>query len=364
MFCKNCGQLLPDGTVFCTKCGANQTLENTPPQTELNAQPQNTGYEPPYNTAYYPTNPPVKEDKSNVGLNILSWFIPLFGIIYYFVVREKKPKEAKGTLKTALISFGVNFVLAFIGVIITVVATGTLLGVTMSQLPNLDPEYNVDYSDEYNDYHWGSDDENHDHYDYGDEERDDYVAPPAAEDTTAPTTQSDKSDMNASTKWTDYTVYINGVKVTLPMSYADFTKATGCTFKDADDAQSTLKPNYYTYVNMVDKNGNVFCIDVLNDSDSVKTYGECKIININDFERHSLGNADIVFAGGLRIGDKITENKLKEMFGTPDTTWYSDDGKDFKYTYYENYDEYYSNRKFEITVYSGVINDLELTNRS
>lgn len=27
MFCKNCGQELPEGTIFCTKCGANQRTE-------------------------------------------------------------------------------------------------------------------------------------------------------------------------------------------------------------------------------------------------------------------------------------------------------------------------------------------------
>lgn len=27
MFCKNCGQELPDDTAFCTKCGANQGIE-------------------------------------------------------------------------------------------------------------------------------------------------------------------------------------------------------------------------------------------------------------------------------------------------------------------------------------------------
>lgn len=28
MFCKNCGQELPDDTVFCSKCGANQGTEH------------------------------------------------------------------------------------------------------------------------------------------------------------------------------------------------------------------------------------------------------------------------------------------------------------------------------------------------
>lgn len=30
------------------------------------------------------------------------------------------------------------------------------------------------------------------------------------------------------------------------------------------------------------------------------------------------------------------------------------------YTYYENYDKYWGNREFKITVYDGVINDLDL----
>lgn len=87
MYCKNCGKELYEGAEHCDGCGVNQTIS-------------------------YPTN--IVPDVSNKGLNILSFFIPIIGIILYFVKREEKPIEAKGTLKWALISIIVSTVLPFV----------------------------------------------------------------------------------------------------------------------------------------------------------------------------------------------------------------------------------------------------------
>ncbi|MDE5994264.1 MAG: zinc ribbon domain-containing protein [Oscillospiraceae bacterium] len=348
MFCKNCGKQLPDGTVFCTECGTNQSAVNPAPNT-VNPnmaynQPQNTGY----SSGVYQTQPMnSKHDKSNVGLNILSWFVPIFGLIYYFVKKNERPNEAKGTLKAGLISIGVNVLILIISLVLIFAGTFAVIGGAMSG--NKEDEPN-DVGSKYLDT---SDD-------YGDMVISDKYEITADENKTETSSQSGNADVNISSNWTDYTIAINGAKITIPMSYKEFANKTGCTFADSQDAKTTLKSNYYTYATMTDSSGKKFTIDLLNESGDLKTLDECTVISVNDFQRHSAGNADIVFAGGLRIGDKTTEAELKKLFGEPDDTWYSNDGSSFKYTYYENYDKYYSNRKFVITVYDGLINDIDL----
>lgn len=345
MFCKNCGTNLPEGTIFCTNCGANQQAGNPAPNNAVNTAPSPVVTQQPYQAQ--PQTQPVKEDKSNIGLNILSWFVPVFGVIYYLVKKKERPKEAKGTLKTGLISFGVNFIVIILSVVLIFAGTFSAIGSITDDFDDMSG-----YEDTYEDYDFSYkgdiDDLTQSNDTYEDE-------------TTETTTQSGKSNVNASSDWTNYTVYLNGKSVKLPISWADFSKATGASFKDSQDAQQTLKSNYYTVVTVQDAKGCFFCVELLNETKDVKTLGECTVISISDFKRYSgNGQADLVFAGNLKINDNITEAELKQLFGEPDDTWYSENSNDYKYTYYEDYDTYYGSREFTITVYDGVINDLDL----
>jgi hypothetical protein len=51
------------------------------------------------------------EDKLGVGLTILSFCIPLAGLILYFVKKEKTPAAAKTAITAAAIGFGIGIVL-------------------------------------------------------------------------------------------------------------------------------------------------------------------------------------------------------------------------------------------------------------
>lgn len=132
--CPNCNKQVPEGTKFCPSCGA-QIPEPTKNDVPQGAPVTHQGYvrgENPYqqvNNPQYPNvnrqtpyNQPnmVQEDKTNVGLCVLSVFVPLFGIIYYFCIRKKRPKEAKGCLKAGLISAGVSILLSIIITFVTV----------------------------------------------------------------------------------------------------------------------------------------------------------------------------------------------------------------------------------------------------
>lgn len=78
-------------------------------------------YQPPQppNPSYYPPQQPV-EEKASVGLAILSFIIPLAGLIIFLTQKEKKPKTAKVSGICALVSFILNI---FITIIITIAST-------------------------------------------------------------------------------------------------------------------------------------------------------------------------------------------------------------------------------------------------
>lgn len=83
----------------------NQQYYQAPPQ-----QPQ--GY---YNQPNYNMPPmPVQEEKASVGLAILSYLIPLVGLILYLTKKDTRPKTAKVCGKCALASFIINIAISVI----------------------------------------------------------------------------------------------------------------------------------------------------------------------------------------------------------------------------------------------------------
>ena len=79
-YCTNCGSPLNDDQEFCLNCGLMIKSENL----EEN------------------------EDKGSVGFSILSFFIPIVGLIIFLMWQEKSPKTAKQAGFWALIGFVIN----------------------------------------------------------------------------------------------------------------------------------------------------------------------------------------------------------------------------------------------------------------
>lgn len=74
---------------------------------------------PPQQGYYNQQNPnmpsmPVQEEKASVGLAILSYLIPLVGLILYLTKKDTRPKTAKVCGKCALASFIINLVITVI----------------------------------------------------------------------------------------------------------------------------------------------------------------------------------------------------------------------------------------------------------
>ena len=135
MFCSQCGKEIPDDATFCNFCGA-QVKEDTPePQATVNntyqAAPKpskmvhcrNCGALMDENATVCPRcGAPVGSvgstaegpDEPDTVLNVLSFLIPIVGLILYCVNINKFPKKAKTLGKWALIGFGVSVVIGII----------------------------------------------------------------------------------------------------------------------------------------------------------------------------------------------------------------------------------------------------------
>lgn len=83
-FCSHCGKEVLEDAVICPNCGCS-----VGPVSSV-------------------------EDVNSTGLNVLSFFFPLVGLILYLVFRDKTPIRAKGVGKWALIGFIVGCVLTLI----------------------------------------------------------------------------------------------------------------------------------------------------------------------------------------------------------------------------------------------------------
>lgn len=105
MYCANCGQqIFPNPTGTCPNCGApigqNAPTDAVPPQY---APPPYVPPVPPYRVS-----PMVSYEDADTLLKILCFFVPLVGIILYFVDRDTKPVAAKQCLNLSLIGLGVS----------------------------------------------------------------------------------------------------------------------------------------------------------------------------------------------------------------------------------------------------------------
>ena len=87
MFCSKCGKEIHDEAVVCIHCGCE--VVNTK-AADVEAK---------------------EEDKVSVGLCILSFLIPLFGIIYWPLKHKSTPNKAQACGITAIVGWVINFII-------------------------------------------------------------------------------------------------------------------------------------------------------------------------------------------------------------------------------------------------------------
>lgn len=87
-YCSKCGKELIDEAVVCTYCGCA--------------------------VSGAPIGIKNEEDEVSIGLCVLSYFIPLFGIIYWAIKHNDIPKKSKACGITALVSWGLGILIYFV----------------------------------------------------------------------------------------------------------------------------------------------------------------------------------------------------------------------------------------------------------
>lgn len=339
MKCQKCGQECQDGLRFCSNCGNDLWGQNQQNQGQGAPQYHGNGY-------------PQQEDKTSVGLAILSFFIPIVGLILFLVKRDKSPKTSKACGICALVSFLVNLVVIGLSFALVFKATDTVF----DNLGKFDVETNFDYEDDEYFYEDETDDESDKVVVDKKEEQGE------KEETKEDTSKTDNGDSaaNTSTEWKSYQFVVNGKTITLPCTYSELKSATGFSLKSADE-KSYLEKGYYTTANMYKSDKLALYIELLNETDGDATYADCTVTSITQSEYQvEQGAAKITFPGGLQVGQALTVEQAKQMFGEPTDTYHYDGGSDYvsdKLTWSEDSD-WTTHNNFEINILNGVIDEL------
>jgi len=104
--CKYCGTELPDEALFCTSCGANQTV--TRENTSESAAPA-------VNPSVYNSAP----NEKYTGWCVLGFIFPLIALLCYFLWRDREPAKALAVGKGGLMSL--SFSSPIVGLIVYIV---------------------------------------------------------------------------------------------------------------------------------------------------------------------------------------------------------------------------------------------------
>lgn len=109
MYCAKCGTALVNG-----KCPACGRIEN--PNINFSNNP----------SVQQPVYAFKEQDSKSAGYSILSFFIPIIGLILYFVWKDQFPIRAKECGKWALIGFGLGLFSTIILLIIMLIGVASV----------------------------------------------------------------------------------------------------------------------------------------------------------------------------------------------------------------------------------------------
>lgn len=146
MYCKYCGHEIEDGAKFCTNCGAQQEDDTKfEPTEESKYEPTVVAEEKPeeefnFGATAEPEkqeepkkDEPKKDDKSNaVAFGILSFFVPIVGIILFAIWHKDYPERSKACLIGAIVAIAISVA---VGVLYRLIAGLIVIGENLSVVP-------------------------------------------------------------------------------------------------------------------------------------------------------------------------------------------------------------------------------------
>lgn len=340
MLCNNCGKEIDTNTKFCPYCG-KEVLNSNLNQKNVNNQEiivekkdvyQSNNINSQESYSDQQNNNQNIEEKANIGLAILSFFIPLAGLIVFIVKKDKEPKTAKTSGICALVSFILNilivsfafFAMFFYSSKVNNEIKDTALD-TFDKIIEKSEEVNDDINNEIDD---------------------------------------ESFNKEVSSRWSDYEVVINNKSIKLPCTYLELTNVTGFKMKSAQE-NSMLSSNHYTLVNMYKNDKLALYTEILNDTNGDIKYTDGKITRIGQTKYQVLSGADaFTFPGGIKAGDEITESEIVSKYGEPTKkdNYSSNNYESVTYKYNAN-TNWTTTNYFEIKIVNGIIDEITLDNR-
>ncbi len=107
MKCSNCGAEMMPGAQFCQVCGATQPMQ----------QGFNNAAQQPYQQQMYQgAQPPVmvSSEDAPVWLKIVSFLIPIVGLIMWAVKKKDEPVAAKSCITWGIAGFATSIILGWL----------------------------------------------------------------------------------------------------------------------------------------------------------------------------------------------------------------------------------------------------------
>lgn len=307
MLCSNCGSKLNGDVKFCPNCGKEVLNSNTTNQ----------------------ISDKNNDEKVNVGLVILSFIIPLAGLIIFLTKKDNEPKTAKASGICALVSF----ILEIIAILVMFMIFSFVLNTSKEIVKEGGNTFNKIMD--------------------------------RVEDNIDKVTEDEDNDIEITDEWDDYEFVVNNKIIKLPCTYAQLTNATGFKMKSAQE-NSSLSSNYYTLVNMYKNDNLALYTEILNDTNSDIKYTEAKITRIGQTKYQVEKGADqIIFPGDIKVGDKITNEEIIDEYGEPTNKRdYSNNGYESVTYVYNANTNWTTTNYFEIKVVNGIIDEITLDNRN
>ena len=250
-------------------------------------------------------------DKVSVGLAILSWFIPLAGIILFFTKKKTSPKTSKVCGIVALIAIVLSSVV--------LIFTGLFVKNIFNDILNVNEE-------EY-----------------------EYI-----------TESNTKKEI-----WEEYKVIINNKELELPCSYDEYVKITNFKMKEEKE-NLTIKSYYYDIVNVYTNDKLAGMINIYNMTGSDSLYKDANVSRISQSSYHVNTNkaSKIIFPGDLYVGKQATKEDIINLLGTPLKESETEYNGIITYRLkYSKENEYTTSNYYEIVIIDNSINELVLDNR-
>lgn len=170
----------------------------------------------------------------------------------------------------------------------------------------------------------------------------------------------DTKNSNNISNFTNADIIINGNKYTLPVDYSELEKKENLELDDEmyiTELESFVSFDSSLYLNF----RNVFNVTFQNRTEKKDDIKNAKIVSISQ-SGYQVKFMKVIFPGNLYVGEKMTQEEVISILGTPtDVTETSNGvllkyGDKYEFSHGNSINQYY----YEVSISSDIINGLEL----